>query len=128
MTAVANPFMGKVFVGQSVAVGHSREKYGALLMPDETVELEYFGIRDGAVFTDRRLLVFNAQGIMGKKFEFSSFPWRSVSAFAVENSGTFDLDAEFKLCGSGFGVCEIQFMKGTDVKPVLQFMNQRLLS
>jgi hypothetical protein len=79
------------------------------------------------LFTDRRLLVFNAQGIMGKKFDFSSFPWKSVSAFSVENFEAFALDAEFKLCGSGFGVCEIQFMKGTDVKSVLQFMNQRIL-
>jgi len=30
-------------------------------------------------------------------------------------------------CGSGFGVCEIQFMKGTDIKPVLHFMNDRIL-
>lgn len=128
MTATSNPFMGKVFVGKLVENGHSKEKYAALLMPDETVEMEFFGIRDGAVFTDRRLLVFNAQGIMGRKHEFSSFPWKSVSAFAVESSGTFDLDAEFKLCGSGFGVCEVQFMKGTDIKPVLQFMNQRIFA
>lgn len=126
MTATTNAFMGKVFVGKPVDVGHSQEKYAPLLMSNEVVKLEFFGLRDGAVFTDRRLLVFNAQGIMGKKLEYSSFPWRSVSAFAVESSGTFDLDAEFKICGSGFGVCEIQFMKGTDIKPVLQFMNDRI--
>lgn len=126
MTATVNQFMGKVFVGKPVDIGHSQDKYGPLLMADESVRLEFFGMRDGAVFTDRRLLVFNAQGIMGKKHEYSSFPWKSVTAFAVESSGTFDLDAEFKICGSGFGVCEIQFMKGTDIKSVLHFMNERI--
>ncbi|WP_066117120.1 MULTISPECIES: PH domain-containing protein [Pseudomonadota] len=126
MSSVSNAFMGKVFVGNPVDIGTNAKVYSALLMDDETVAMEFKGIRDGAIFTDRRFLVYNAQGLMGKKFEFSSFPWRSITAFSVENSGTFDLDAEFKICGSGWGVCEVMFTKGTDVRQVLHFMNEKI--
>lgn len=126
MAQVGNAFMGKVFVGNPVEIGKARGQYEPVLMDGETVEMEFRGLRDGAVFTDRRFLVYNAQGLTGKKLEFSTFPWRSITAFSVENSGTFDLDAEFKICGSGWGVCEVIFTKGTDVRAVLRYMNAKI--
>ncbi|MXO64871.1 PH domain-containing protein [Altererythrobacter endophyticus] len=118
--------MGKVFVGHPVKIGTASELYSPLLMEGEEVENEFKGVRDGAIFTSKRLIVYNRQGITGKKIEFSNFPWRSITAFSVENSGTFDLDAEVKICGSGWGVCEVVFTKGTDVRAVLRFMNGKV--
>lgn len=126
MANVGNAFMGKVLIGGPAKVGTAEAIYGPVLMEGESVEMEFKGLRDGAVFTDRRLVVYNCQGIMGKKIEVSSFPWRSITAFSVENSGTFDLDAELKICGSGWGVCEVMFTKGTDVKSVLRYMNGKI--
>ena len=56
----------------------------------------------------------------------SSFPWSSVTAFSLENSGTFDLDAELKICGSGWSVCEVMFTKGVDVGEVARFINTKI--
>jgi hypothetical protein len=120
--------MGKVFVGNPCPIGKNAELYGGLLMEGETVDMEFQGIRDGAIFTDRRIIVWNKQGLMGKKHEFSVFPWRSITAYALENSGTFDLDAEFKICGSGWGVCEVVMTKGTDVRAVLAYMNRKIFA
>ncbi len=125
---VSHPFMGKVFVGNPVEVGKSADKYQAVLMPGEQVEMEFKGLRDGMLFTDRRLAVLNYQGITGKKVEVSSFPWKSISAFAIENSGTFDLEAELKICGSGWGVCEVVMTKGTKVHEVAAFINSKLFA
>lgn len=118
--------MGKVFVGAPTQVGTLASKYDAILMEGERVEMEFKGLRDGMIFTDRRIAVVNSQGLMGKKVEVSSFPWKSITAFSVENSGTLDLDAELKICGSGWGVCELQFTKGVDVQEVSRFINGKL--
>ena len=126
MAGETNPFMGKVFVGNPVDIGTLRAKYDAVLMPDEVVEMEFKGIRDGTIFTDRRIAVMNSQGIVGKKVEVSTFPWKSITAFSVENSGTVDLDAELKICGLGWGVCEVQMTKGTKVEAVAAFINNKL--
>ncbi|HEU5067087.1 MAG TPA: PH domain-containing protein [Sphingomicrobium sp.] len=126
MSAASHPFMGKVFVGNPVAIGTLRDKYQNVLMDDEQIEMEFKGVRDGMLLTDLRMIVLNSQGITGKKVEVTSFPWKSVTAYAVENSGTLDLDAELKICGSGWGVCEVQMTKGTNVRAVCQYLNRKI--
>ena len=88
--------------------------------------MEFKRIRDALVFTDSRMIVIDPQGIMGKKVTVISIPWNSITAFSLENSGTFDLDAKMKVCGSGFGICELQFTKGTDAREVNSFLNRKV--
>jgi hypothetical protein len=124
----SNAFLGKVFVGRPVEVGTLIDRYQGVLMDGETAEVEFKGVRDSMVFTDRRLIIFNAQGLTGRKIEVTSFPWRSITAYSVENSGTIDLDAELKICGSGWGVCEVSMSKGTDTAMVCRYINNKVLS
>lgn len=128
MSALNNPFMSKIFVGNPTSVGKSRDKYENVLMDNETVDMEFKGIRDGMLFTSHRMIVLNYQGITGKKVEVSSFPWKSISAYSVENSGAIDLDAELKICGSGWGVCEVSMTKGTNVREICQYINSKIFS
>ena len=127
MAEVSHPFLSKKFVGNPVDIGTSLDRYSAFLMEGERIEMEFKGLRDAAIITDRRFVVIDPQGLIGKKVQVSSFPWKSVTAFSLENSGTFDLDAELKLCGSGWGVCEVSFTKGTDVTAIAQFINNKIL-
>lgn len=117
----------QVFVGRPVKIGTSGERYSDFLADGEEVRMEFKGIRDALVFTDLRMMVVDPQGLRGKKVAVISIPWRSISAYSLENSGTFDLDAEMKVSGSGFGICELQFTKGCDVKAIAQFVNNRIL-
>lgn len=126
MAAGTHLFMSKIFVGNPTSIGTLKAKYENVLMADEHIEMEFKGLRDGMLFTDRRIVVLNSQGITGKKVEVYSFPWKSITAYSVENSGTIDLDAELKFCGSGWGVCEVQMTKGTDVREVAQFINEKI--
>lgn len=87
-----------------------------LLLQGENVIFATKGLRDGAVFTDRRLIAVNKQGLTGKKIEITSLWLKSITGFSIENSGTFDLDAEVKVWGSGWGRAEFKFTKGFDVK------------
>jgi hypothetical protein len=72
-----------------------------LLAPSEKVEHAYKLIRDLFIFTDKRLLLVDKQGLTGKKVEYHSIPYKSVVHFSVETAGTFDLDAELKIWLSG---------------------------
>ena len=95
-------------------------------MENEIVQMEFQGIRDALLFTDLRLIVIDPQGLTGKKVAISSIPWKSITAYSVENSGTLDLDAELKIAGSGFDICELEFTKGTDIKAVNSFINEKI--
>lgn len=68
-----------------------------ILSDGETVDVAFKLIRDLIVFTDKRLIMVDKQGMTGKKVEYHSVPYKSISHFSVETAGTFDLDAELKI-------------------------------
>ena len=72
-----------------------------IITEDEKVEKAYKLIRDLMVFTDTRLILIDKQGVSGKKVEYHSIPYKSITHFSVETAGTFDLDAELKIWLSG---------------------------
>jgi hypothetical protein len=72
-----------------------------LLADGESIDRAYQLIRDLIVFTNKRLILIDKQGITGKKIEYHSIPYRSIIHFSIETSGHFDLDAELKIWISG---------------------------
>lgn len=69
----------------------------ALLVPEERAIAAYKTFRDSAVFTTKRLIVRDAQGIRGKKVEIYSLPYSAINMWSSENGGTLDLNAEIEL-------------------------------
>ena len=74
-----------------------QEEFRQILAPGEKVEHAYQLIRDYFVFTDKRFVLVDKQGLTGSKVEYHSIPYRSITHFSVETAGTFDLDAELKI-------------------------------
>ncbi|MCX6147456.1 MAG: PH domain-containing protein [Candidatus Kapabacteria bacterium] len=74
-----------------------RKEYGILLIENEEIELGFKLIRDTFIFTTKRLILIDKQGITGSKTEYKSITYKSISRFSIETSGTFDLDAELKI-------------------------------
>lgn len=72
-------------------------------------------IRDFVVFTNKRIIAVNVQGISGKKRDFSSLPYNKIQAFSIETAGTFDLDAELELWFSGLGKVKLEFKGNFDM-------------
>lgn len=71
------------------------------LADDENVEKAFQLVRDLIIFTNRRMILVDRQGMTGKKTDYHSVPYRAVSHFSVESAGHFDLEAELKIWISG---------------------------
>lgn len=71
--------------------------YGQLLAEGETIEVGFKVLRDTFVFTSKRLILVDVQGVTGKKIEYLSVPYSKITKFSVETAGRFDLDAELKV-------------------------------
>lgn len=90
-------------------LGHASEKnlakisedFAPLLAPGENLHLAFGLIRDLIVFTDRRLIFVNKQGVTGSKIEYLSVPYRGIVMFSIETAGHFDLEAELRIWVSG---------------------------
>lgn len=100
----------------------------ALLIEGESVVRAFRIIRDLFIFTDRRLVLVDKQGITGRKAEYHSIPYKSISHFAVETAGTFDMDAEMKIYISGNPTpIEREFKRGADIIGVQKTLAQFIL-
>lgn len=86
-----------------------------LLLPDEQVEASFKTIRDVAAFTNKRLIVMDAQGLRGKKKELYSLPYKSIVMWSTENAGTLDWNAEVQLWTRA-GMIKINLGRGIDIR------------
>ncbi|WP_053365348.1 MULTISPECIES: PH domain-containing protein [Bacillaceae] len=84
-----------------VSLPEVQKEYAKVLAPGESIEKAYRLVRDMFIFTNRRLILVDKQGITGKKTEYHSIPYRSITHFSIETAGSFDLDAELKIWVSG---------------------------
>ena len=99
-----------------------------LLVPGENLVRGFKIIRDLFIFTDKRLILIDKQGITGKKAEYHSIPYKSISHFSVETAGNFDMDAEMKIYISGnMTPIEREFKRGTDIQGVQKTLAEFIL-
>ena len=115
-------------LGNAGAVDQEKlvKEYQKLLIEGEQIELGFKLIRDTFIFTNKRLILVEKQGITGSKIEYKSIIYKSISRFSVETAGTFDLEAELKIWVSSETNPSIvkQFNKSVnvyDVQNVLAF-------
>ncbi|MDD2313990.1 MAG: PH domain-containing protein [Proteiniphilum sp.] len=105
------------------------KKFGKLLIESEEIEVGFMLIRDTFVFTNKRLILVDVQGVMGKKQEYKSINYKSISRFSVETAGTFDLEAELKIWISSEAEPSIkkQFNKSVNVYEVQKVLAHHVL-
>ena len=98
-----------------------------ILIGDEQIVGSYKSIRDGVVFTNKRIIAINVQGVTGKKKDFTSIPYSKISTYSLETAGTFDLDAELEVYLSGVGKVKFEFTGSTDVKEICKLISEYTL-
>ena len=76
-------------------------------------------VRDAALFTDKKVLICDKQGITGKKTEYYAIPYSKIVTYAIETAGHFDIDSEIKLFLNGGIEIEMQFLKGKNMDQLL---------
>lgn len=104
-----------------------RSHIAPILTDDEEILSSYKGIRDGVVFTTKRLIAINVQGITGKKKDFTSMPYSKIQVYSVETSGVFDLDSELELWFSGVGKVKFEFTSNSNVSEICKSISNYVL-
>lgn len=99
---------------------------GSMLIPGERPVAAYRTFRDTAIFTSRRLIVRDAQGMTGKKVEVYSLPYAVINMWSSENAGTFDFNSELELWTRA-GHIKINLGKGVDVRRLDQLIAHAVL-
>jgi hypothetical protein len=98
-----------------------------ILVDGERVHLSFKGMRDSVVFTNKRLIAINVQGLTGKKRDYSSLPYSKIQAWSIETAGRFDLDAELELWFSGLGKVKLDFKGQVDIRTIGKLIGSHVL-
>ncbi len=111
-----------------VDVNEIQNDFAPILAGGETVVMAYKVVRDMFVFTNKRLVLVDKQGMTGKKVDYHTLPYKSITHFAVETGGHFDMDAELKIWVSGMKEPMVkELKKGTDVVGVQRTLAEYVL-
>lgn len=98
-----------------------------LLVEGEQAVAAYKTFRDSAIFTNKRLIVRDAQGITGKKVEVYSLPYANINMWSSENGGgMFDFNAELELWTRA-GHIKINLDKKIDIRKLDKLIAQCVL-
>lgn len=100
-----------------------------LLTSTEQIEHAYMLVRDMVIFTNKRLILVDKQGMTGSKVEYKSIIYRSIAKFSTETSGHFDLDGEIKIWISGQVEPSesLNFRKGDALTDVQRLLAEKVL-
>ena len=121
-------FKNAAFVGLSPT---DNKDYESIISPmfveGEHILQSFRAIRDGVVFTNKRIFAINVQGITGKKKDFTSLPYSKIQAFSVETAGVLDLDSELDLWFSGMGQVRFEFVAQANVSAICRMISEKVL-
>ncbi|WP_297096413.1 PH domain-containing protein [uncultured Draconibacterium sp.] len=101
--------------------------FAPLLVEGEEIKLAYTHLRDKVIFTDKKIIALDVQGLTGSKKEFRVFPYSKITSYSVETSGTFDGDSDFKIWLSGVGAFSIKFARSLNIHEIGSFLAQRII-
>lgn len=106
---------GSIIKLRMVSNGEGLQMVNPLLIDGENILSTYKAMRDVVVFTNKRIISINVQGVTGKKKDFTSLPYSKISVFSIETSGVFDLDSEIEMYFSGLGKVKFEFSGNSDI-------------
>jgi hypothetical protein len=84
-----------------VSISSLTEEFSPILCSGEQIVAAFEVIRDKWIFTNKRLILLDIQGLSGRKREYHTIPYRSIDHFSIETAGTFDDDSEIKIWVKG---------------------------
>ena len=108
-------------------INEGQKTVANILIPNEEVKFAFTSMRDKLVFTNKRIISINVQGLTGKKVDYTSIPYSKIQVFSLETSGFFDLDSELDVTISGLGTVRFELSAQTDIKSLGQFMSMQIL-
>ena len=118
---------GSVFKLRKTGKFSNEKTVAPLFVSGEEFIGEYQTVRDYVIFTNKRVIAVNVQGVTGKKKDITTLPYSKIQLFSVETSGVLDLDSELDLYYSGVGLVKFEFAGQSDIAEIAREIGEYLL-
>jgi hypothetical protein len=112
----------------AVSLDKVKAEFAPLLVDGEELVSAYKLIRDLFVFTNKRLILVDKQGLTGSKTEYQTIPYTRIVRFSKESAGLLDLDAELKIWIQGqTEPLKKEFKKDDSVNEIYKLLSASIL-
>lgn len=98
-----------------------------LLIETEHVIDAYKSMRDGVIFTNKRIIAVTIQGLIGNKKDYTSMPYKNIITYSVKTASTFDLDSELEIHLMSVGKVKFDFRGSTDLVRISKYISEHIL-
>lgn len=118
-----------VFNLKPISNDEVRGEVDGLLIADEKVEFAFKTIRDQLVFTNKRIISIDVQGITGKRKSFATMPYSKIQYFSIQTPGFMELfpDSElFVMFTNGF-TAKFEFKGAVDIRKIGRMLSEYVL-
>ena len=97
------------------------------LIDGEEIIAAFKTFRDQLVFTNKRIIAANVQGLTGKKVDYTSIPYSKIQTFSIETAGTLDLDCEIEIYISAIGRIKFEIKGDFDIVKFNRIISSHVL-
>ena len=108
----------KIFKLHQEDISNGQRVLNELLLSDEIVVGSCVSMRDRVIFTNKRIVSVNVQGITGSKIDYTSIPYKRIQYYSIETAGTIDLDSELEVYLSGSSSVKFEFFGNNNIKEI----------
>lgn len=118
-----------VFNLKPISNDEVRGEVDGLLIADEKVEFAFKTIRNQLVFTNKRIISIDVQGITGKRKSFATMPYSKIQYFSIQTPGFMELfpDSElFVMFTNGF-TAKFEFKGAVDIGKIGRMLSEYVL-
>ncbi len=111
-----------------IPIDKIQAEYAPLLVPSETLLKAFKVIRDVMIFTNKRILLVDKQGVTGTRIEFLTIPYNKINRFAKESAGLLDIDASLKIWITGQSDPLVKdFKRNNAINEIYQLLSEQVL-
>lgn len=113
-----------------INISEVRGEVNGLLVAGEEIAAAFKTVRDQLVFTNKRIISIDVQGITGKRKSFSSMPYSKVQFFSIQTPGLVELvpDSELVLTFSNGFIAKFEFKGNVDIGEIGRMISDYVLN
>ncbi len=113
---------------QQIDISKVQADLAPLLIEGEKIEVAFQIVRDQIIFTNKRLVTIDKQGVTAKKVDYRSIPYDKIVQFSKESAGVLDLDAELKIWVTSLPEpLKFEFSKDAPINDVYSLLSEKIL-
>ena len=112
-----------------IRVDSVKGEVNGLLIGGEEVVMAFQTVRDQLIFTNKRIIAVDVQGITGKRKSFSTMPYSKIQYFSIQTPGFAELipDSELFIMFSNTFTAKFEFKGGVDIGKIGRMISEYVL-